>query len=226
MQELIPQWNSGIGEMIDTFTGAGGFIPVVEDSFEDLGQAVQMLEQELDEVENIAGINFDNIDTYIENTMQLTEELISDNQQLVYSYEENINAVQSLIDEIDRLTDKYREAESAAIAAVSAANGFLQVTPTSNYSSSTAVDLDELIPTSSNVSPSGSANSGNSNNNTYSSNTAKPPAATFSSSTSSSSNSGFSSGAGHSGSSSRVLDSSTIEGIAVSKNSFFSFLVA
>ena len=214
MQELIPQWNSGIGEMIDTFTGAGGFIPVVEDSFEDLGQAVQMLEQELDEVENIAGINFDNIDTYIENTMQLTEELISDNQQLVYSYEENINAVQSLIDEIDRLTDKYREAESAAIAAVSAANGFLQVTPTSNYSSSTAVDLDELIPTSSNVSPSGSANSGNSNNNTYSSNTAKPPAATFSSSTSSSSNSGFSSGAGHSGSSSRVLDSSTIEGIA------------
>jgi len=37
MQELIPQWDSGIGQMIDTFTGAGGFIPVVEDSFEDLG---------------------------------------------------------------------------------------------------------------------------------------------------------------------------------------------
>ena len=207
MQELIPQWDSGIGQMIDTFTGAGGFIPVVEESFGDLGQAVQTLEEELDEVESIAGVDFDNINTYIEDAMQLTEELIADNGYLVDSYEENINAVQSLIDEIERLTDTYREAESAAIAAVSAANGFLQVTPTSNYSSSGAVDLDELVPTYEGVSSSSSSSSGYTPPSTPAPAPASAPAVDLDSMAPASNT-------GHSGSSSRPLDSSTIEGIA------------
>lgn len=207
MQELIPQWDSGIGQMIDTFTGAGGFIPVVEESFGDLGQAVQTLEEELDEVESIARVDFDNINIYIEDAMQLTEELIADNGYLVDSYEENINAVQSLIDEIERLTDTYREAESAAIAAVSAANGFLQVTPTSNYSSSGAVDLDELVPTYEGVSSSSSSSSGYTPPSTPAPAPASTPAVDLDSMASASNT-------GHSGSSSRPLDSSTIEGIA------------
>ena len=126
MSNLIPQWNSGLQEMANTFAGAGGFIPVCQQAFNDLHDTTEDYESELDDLKNIAEINFEQIADGIDEDIDRTEDLIDVNDQLIDGYSREIDAINEVIDYVGQLTDQYRQAKQEAIAATDAAYRYWQ----------------------------------------------------------------------------------------------------
>ena len=126
MSNLIPQWNSGLQEMANTFAGAGGFIPVCQQAFNDLHDTTEDYESELDDLKNIAEINFEQIADGIDEDIDRTEDLIDVNDQLIDGYSREIDAINEVIDYVGQLTDQYRQAKQEAIAATEAAYRYWQ----------------------------------------------------------------------------------------------------
>ena len=58
LEEMIPQWNSGVQSMTDAFAGEGGFIPTCKDALEELDSATQDYENSLNELQKQGGFTF------------------------------------------------------------------------------------------------------------------------------------------------------------------------
>jgi hypothetical protein len=71
--------------------------------------------ESLDKVEESAGVDFENIDEYIESTSQQTQELIQDNQELIDKYGDEIAAVAAVCAEMAELTAAYEANRDAAL---------------------------------------------------------------------------------------------------------------
>ena len=121
MNDLIPYWNSGVQKMADSFAGEGGFLGVCKDAFEQLHQATKDYEDGLGELEETGKLSFDSISQGIDNNINRTQELITDNKELINSYEQELTAIQNVIKQLDDLVNKYKEAKDAAVAATKAA---------------------------------------------------------------------------------------------------------
>ena len=121
MEQLVPQWNSGIQEMANTFIGEGGFLPSCQDAFEALKQSTQSYEQSLNELEKSAGVDFDSIAKGYDKNIELTKELVKNNEELIKQYNTEIDAIKGVIAEMDTLIGKYTKAKEEALAATQAA---------------------------------------------------------------------------------------------------------
>ena len=127
MEELIPQWDSGVQAMTDKFAGEGGFIPTCQDSLIELDEATKDYEGSLEDLEDTAGISFDEIEDGLDTNIDLTYEFIDANDELINKYDEQIGAIQNVQDELDYLIGKYQEAKREAEAATEAAYKYWQV---------------------------------------------------------------------------------------------------
>lgn len=127
MEELIPQWDSGVQAMTDKFAGEGGFIPTCQDSLIELDEATKDYEGSLEDLEDTAGISFDEIEDGLDTNIDLTYEFIDANDELINKYDEQIGAIQNVQDELDYLISKYDSAKQAAEAATEAAYKYWQV---------------------------------------------------------------------------------------------------
>lgn len=127
MEELIPQWDSGVQTMTDKFAGEGGFIPTCQDSLIELDEATKDYEGSLEDLEDTAGISFDEIEDGLDTNIDLTYEFIDANDELINKYDEQIGAIQNVQDELDYLISKYDSAKQAAEAATEAAYKYWQV---------------------------------------------------------------------------------------------------
>jgi len=121
MNDLIPYWDAGVQHMADVFAGEGGFIPTCEDAIDELHEATKEYEDGLKEVENTADISFDNIGNGIDDVIDKTQELLKDNNDLIDSYKEEMDAIGGVVNELDNLVNKYQESADAAKAAEKAA---------------------------------------------------------------------------------------------------------
>ena len=121
MSDLIPYWESGIQHMTDVFAGDGGFLGVCKNAFEQLHDATKDYEDGLDELENTGRIDFESIGEGIDENIDRTQQLISDNTELINTYEQQLTAIQNVITQLDGLIDKYNAAKDAAVAATKAA---------------------------------------------------------------------------------------------------------
>lgn len=126
MNSMIPQWSSGIQQMTDVFAGEGGFISSCEEAFKELEQATKDYQDSLDNLQSSADIDFDSIANGYDKNIQLTEDLISSNEELINKYNEQINAIQDVMTQVTQLIAKYEQAKNAAIAATQAAYGYWQ----------------------------------------------------------------------------------------------------
>ena len=127
MEELIPQWDSGVQTMTDKFAGEGGFIPTCQDSLIELDEATKDYEGSLEDLEDTAGISFDEIEDGLDTNIDLTYEFIDANDELINKYDEQIGAIQNVQDELDYLISKYDSAKQAAEAATEAAYKYWQI---------------------------------------------------------------------------------------------------
>ena len=157
--QMIPQWDSGIQHMSDTFAGEGGFIPTCKDAMEQLNAATETYEQDLNQVQQAAGQDFGDVQRGIDDTKTKTEELIQDNGVLIQTYQDQLNEVRKVINELQSLRSEYDSVKIAAQQAAEAAYNYWR-----------AVNGKAANAAGNNVSG-GNSNSGNSSSNSRDSNT-------------------------------------------------------
>ena len=114
MSSMIPQWNSGVQQMTDKIAGEGGFLPTCKDAFEEIDKATEDYMTGIEELQKQANVNFEDIKNGIDETITATEELLADNNELISSYEAEIEAIKGVLDQLDDLITKYKEASDAA----------------------------------------------------------------------------------------------------------------
>lgn len=114
MSSMIPQWDSGIQQMTDKIAGEGGFLPTCKDAFEEIDKATEDYMTGIEELQKQANVNFEDIKNGIDGSITATEELLADNNELISSYEAEIEAIKGVLDQLDDLITKYKEASDAA----------------------------------------------------------------------------------------------------------------
>lgn len=107
--------------MTDVFAGEGGFLGVCKDAFEQLHDVTKDYEDGLDELENTGRIDFESIGEGLDENINRTQQLITDNTELINTYDQELSAIGNVIAQLDNLIDKYNSAKDAAIAATKAA---------------------------------------------------------------------------------------------------------
>lgn len=124
MSDLIPYWTSGAQQMADVFAGEDGFLGVCKKAFEEITEATKDYENSLDELEDTAGTDFDNITSGVDTIIDETDDLLQKNDELINSYQEELDAIASVIAQLDSLIAKYTAAKNEAIAATTAAYNY------------------------------------------------------------------------------------------------------
>lgn len=114
LNDLIPQWTSGVQQMADTFAGEGGLKEVCKDALLELEEATEDYRKSLETIEASAEVAFDKVYNGEDKVIEQTRDLINENEELIGTYEDQLDAVQSVIDKLDELLDKYKEVTAAA----------------------------------------------------------------------------------------------------------------
>ena len=149
MNSMIPQWNSGIQQMADKIAGEGGFTGVCKNAFEELDQATEDYMTGLEELQKNANVSFEDVKNGIDNVVIETEKLLDNNSELINQYSDEIDAIRSVINELDDLITKYKDAEAAAKAASEEAYKYWQEEQNRNASADNIIDApveEEEIP--------------------------------------------------------------------------------
>ena len=124
IEGLIPSWDAGIQHMADTFVNENGFLNVCKDAFEELNDMTQLYEDELKEIQETADISFGDLSNGIDELIPLTQQLLKDNNDLIDSYVEQMNAISGVVNELDELIEKYKESADQAERATTAAYNY------------------------------------------------------------------------------------------------------
>lgn len=125
INDLIPQWDSGVQHMADVFAREGGLIPTCKEAFEELDQATRDYQDSLDDLESAAGVDFDSIAEGYDENIDKAQDLLYANDDLINKYMEEIDAILDVIAQLEDLIAKYEEAQAAAVAATEAAYAFV-----------------------------------------------------------------------------------------------------
>lgn len=125
INDLIPQWDSGVQHMADVFAKEGGLIPTCKNAFEELDQATRDYQNSLDDLETAAGVDFDSISAGYDENIEKAQDLLYANDDLINKYMEEIDAILEVISQLEDLIAKYEEAQAAAQAATEAAYAFV-----------------------------------------------------------------------------------------------------
>ena len=124
LSQMIPQWESGVQHMADVFAGEGGFVPTVQEAMDKLDDTTNEYQNDLNELQNAADQDFGSIKNGIDDTISKTQELITNNSDLISKYQEELNAIGAVISQLQALVSQYELAKNAAIAATEAAYGY------------------------------------------------------------------------------------------------------
>ena len=184
MEDLVPAWQSGIQDMIDTMVGEGGFYPVCDEAFTALEQEQDELSEGFKEIEDTANQTFGSIAEGIDSAIDETKQLIADNNDLTTSYQERLDVMKGLGDQIDSLADSFKKAGDAAENTIKKVHDLLHEidleTAEAYDDAATAATKDKSVPNAVNGNPqttttTTTTSSNTSNNTTTSSSTASNP---------------------------------------------------
>ena len=126
MGELVPAWTSGIQQMSDTVAGEGGFIPTCQEAFDNITEATLLYEDELNNMAQTAGTNFENIKNGVDETATAFEDLIENNEELTARLRDEMDAVSLLRAQVHALVEEYQAVYDAAKLAAAAVHDFIQ----------------------------------------------------------------------------------------------------
>ena len=140
MDSMVPQWNSGVQQMIDKIAGEGGFAGVCKDAFEELDKATEDYMTGLEELQKNADVSFEEVKEGIDEVIVDTETLLENNDELIDSYNKELEAIQSVIDQLDDLISKYDDARLAAEEATRAAYTYWQQEQNKNAQADAEID--------------------------------------------------------------------------------------
>ena len=127
MNQLIPQWDIGIADMISRINGEGGIAATMEELFIQLEEAVIQYGLDVRETLDAAGTSIDGYQGSIESLIDLNQELLSSNDDLIDSYEQQERAILDLIESLKDLQTEYKGVKDEAIDALNAANALIML---------------------------------------------------------------------------------------------------
>ena len=114
---FIPQFKSELQKMADFIGGNGGFIPVCQDALDEIGRLGNKYTEEISKA----------YEDYIKKSEQIkkeTKDLVKDNNELINTYDIQLEAIKSVISELDKLIDFYDESAKAAKKAAEEAKNY------------------------------------------------------------------------------------------------------
>ena len=126
MNQLVPEWESGIQMMTAKFTDQGGFIPSCEEAFKDIHTATVDYEKELDELEKTAGTDFDSLKSGIDDTADSFSDLIDKNDELIDQMQTELDEIKDLVTAANELSKEYQNVYKQAKKATEAIYNFMQ----------------------------------------------------------------------------------------------------
>ena len=132
MEQMVPGWTSAVQEMTEAFAGEEGFYGLCREAFNELDIATQEYEDDLKELQDTAGVTFDDLASGLDENIEKTQELIRSNEELINEYREELNAIRAVIAEMQSLIASYKAAEAAAKAATQAAYDLWRATQLAN----------------------------------------------------------------------------------------------
>ena len=111
MNDLVPQWDSGVQQMMDKWSGPGGFKDTTEEAIDALMAKDEEYRQDLDEIQRVADVDFDLIrDTIDDTRLNVLDPYIETNKDLLHTYEEQVDYIRdNLIPQIQDLQEEYRQ---------------------------------------------------------------------------------------------------------------------
>lgn len=121
MNSLIPQWDSGVQHMADSFAGNGGLIPTCAEAFNSLKDVTSDYQNSLNELQRAANVNFNMIANGYDQNIDRAKRLLSANDDLINNYMKQVDAIKKVIAEMESLIKRYSDAKSAAESATKAA---------------------------------------------------------------------------------------------------------
>lgn len=119
LNDLIPQWDSGVQQMIDKFSGEGGFEEMCKNTFDKLKEAADEYQSSLDEIK-------DKNQAMSDEALNQGDKLLEQSDQLLQAAQDEYNRVGEVISQVNKLRDAYEEAKRAAIEASKAAYAYTQ----------------------------------------------------------------------------------------------------
>ena len=114
LEEMLPQFDTGVNQMIEKFAGPGGFKELTVASMEALSKATLDYKADLEEIQRTANVSFSNIRNAIDPTITKTQQLIRDNDALNREYTEQIQLIKDLNTQLQFQIDKYSQISAAA----------------------------------------------------------------------------------------------------------------
>ena len=126
VQNLLVPWSGGIQEMINYLNGEGGFLPVVQDSFEELIAITRDYEAELAQMAAEAGVDLDMVSQGVDQVKDEFELLGMENAELIQLMYGELQAILDLRQVAQGLVTEYQNICNAAIQAVTEIQAFIQ----------------------------------------------------------------------------------------------------
>ena len=122
--QIVPQWNSGVQNMVTTITAQGGLLPTCQDAFDKMQQAVKDLGAAIDTTLANAGKDFEDLTSVQDDTILTTQNMITAMGDLTTAYGNQLTECRKVIDGLKDLQREYGNAEVAAKNAAKAANEY------------------------------------------------------------------------------------------------------
>lgn len=112
--QMVPQWTSGYQDLVDAITGEGGIEEVSNRLMDEMQTAVDDYNTSLEETEAVAGNTFETISNAENEVIQLTQDMLDENDALIDKYEELTNAVGDQYQMLKDLMGEYEDAANSA----------------------------------------------------------------------------------------------------------------
>ena len=133
MNDFIPQWDSGVQQMVDTIVGEGGFAQVTKSAIKEIRALATVWDAERKAA-------YEEAKAMAEDMQTATQGLAKDNTELISTYQTQLEEVQKVIDKLGELKTAYEQAAEAAKTAAEEAYKYWQAA--SNEAANTDTNID------------------------------------------------------------------------------------
>lgn len=111
MNQLVPQWDSGIADMINRLNGDGeqqGLTQVWEDTFEQIKNKGQEFKQEQAELFKEAGINPEDLQNTFNPIVDIYSDLIGTNEEFLNQLDKEKSALENIVSQAEKFKEQYK----------------------------------------------------------------------------------------------------------------------
>ena len=122
LEQMIPQWSSGLQALADQFKDENSFASLMNQAFKDFQKNLKDYQDSLKDVEKSAGVNFNNIISGAEDYSKQIQNLVNNNQTLIdtqatilKNLRESIDATKLWVEEFKKLGEAAKESLETVI---------------------------------------------------------------------------------------------------------------